>query len=138
MEKRQRNMENTRIHDKLKQARNFLSEAEALLSEGAELSFVINSLYYAMLYPVLALLGAWKITTYSQSTSISTFDREFIEPGLFDKRFSEALHRAFELRPACACEGQKVITREDIERLLTQARDFSDAVEKCLKDISSD
>jgi len=138
MEKRQRNMENTRIHDKLKQARNFLSEAEALLSEGAELSFVINSLYYAMLYPVLALLGAWKITTYSQSTSISTFDREFIEPGLFDKRFSEALHRAFELRPTCACEGQKVIAREDIERLLTQARDFSDAVEKYLKNISSD
>jgi uncharacterized protein (UPF0332 family) len=131
-------MENARIHDKLKQARKFLIEAEALLSEGADLSFVINSLYYAMLYPVLALLGAWKITTYSQSTSISTFDREFIEPGLIDKRFSEALHRASELRPACACEGQKEITREDVERLLSQARDFPDAVEKYLKNNASD
>ncbi len=125
-------MENARIQDRLKQARNFLKEAETLLSEGAELCFVINSLYYAMLYPVLALLGAWKITTYTQSASISTFDREFVEAGLFDKRFSEALHRAFELRPACACEGQKVITREDIERLLPQARDFQDIVEKYL------
>ncbi len=131
-------MENARIHDKLKHARNFLTEAEALLSEGADLSFVINSLYYAMLYPVLALLGSWKITTYSQSTSISTFDREFIGSGLFDKRFSEALHRAYELRPACACEGQKVITREDIERLLPQVRDFPEAVEKYLKKIESD
>ena len=129
-------MENARIHNRLKQARNFLTEAEALLSEGAELSFVINSLYYAMLYPVLALLGAWKITTYSQSTSISTFDREFVESGLFDKRFSDALHRAFELRPACACEGQKMITREDIERLLPQARDFLDTVEKYFKTIA--
>jgi uncharacterized protein (UPF0332 family) len=131
-------MENTRIHDKLKHARNFLKEAEALLSEGADLSFVINSLYYAMLYPVLALLGARKITTYSQSASISTFDREFIESGLFDKRFSEALHRAYELRPACACEGQKVITREDTERLLPQALDFLDTVEKYFKTIASE
>lgn len=131
-------MENARIHDKLKQARNFLNEAEALLNEGAELSFVINSLYYAMLYPVLALLGAWKITTYSQSTSISTFDREFIESGLIDKRFSEALHHTFELRPACACEGQKVITREDVEGLLLQARDFPDAVETYLKKMTED
>ncbi len=131
-------MENARIHDRLRQARNFLSEAEALLSEGADLSFVINSLYYAMLYPVLALLGARKITTYSQSTSVSTFDREFIESGLFDKRFSEALHQAFELRPACACEGQKEITREDIQVLLTEARDFPEAVEKYLKKIASD
>ncbi len=131
-------MENARIHDRLMQARNFLNEAEALFGEGADLGFVINSLYYAMLYPVLALLGAWKIITYSQSASISTFDREFIESGLFDKRFSEALHRAFDLRPACACEGQKVITREDVERLLPQARDFPDAVEKYLKKIASD
>lgn len=132
------NMENARTHDKLKQARNFLIEAEALLSEGADLSFVINSLYYAMLYPVLALLGARKITTYSQSASISTFDREFIESGLIDKRFSEALHRTYELRPACACEGQKEVTREDVEQLLTQARDFPDAVEEYLKKIASD
>jgi len=131
-------MDNARIHDRLKQARNFLNEAEALLSEGADLSFVVNSLYYAMLYPVLALLGAWKITTYSQSTSISTFDREFIESGLFDKRFSEALHRASELRLSCACEVQKVITREDIERLLPQVRDFPDAVETYLKKMTED
>ena len=131
-------MENARIHDRLRQARNFLDEAEALLSEGAELSFVINSLYYAMLYSVLALLGARKITTYSQSTAVSTFDREFIESGHFDKRFSEALQRAFGLRPSCACKEQKAITREDVEWLLLQARDFPDAVEKYLKKIASE
>jgi uncharacterized protein (UPF0332 family) len=131
-------MENARIQDRRKQAKDALKEAEALFDEGAELCFVINSLYYAMLYLVLALLGTRKIRTYSQSASIAQFDKEFIETGAFDKRFSEALHRAFELRPACACEGQKVITREDIERLLPRARDFLDIVEKYLRTISSE
>ncbi len=109
---------------RLSQARESLEEAEALLNEGADLNFVMNSLYYAFLYPVLGLLQARRISTPMQSTAISLFEREFVQNGEFDARFMDAIRRAFELRPSCACEGLKKVTREDVTQLLPVARDF--------------
>jgi uncharacterized protein (UPF0332 family) len=115
------------LPSKLAQAREALEEAKELLAEGADLSFVMNSLYYAFLYPVLGMLQARKIPTPMQSTAIALFEREFVRSGEFDVRFMDAIRRAFELRPACACEGQKV-TRQDIEQLLPVAQDFLELV----------
>lgn len=121
-----------RIRIKLGQARDSLEEASALFAEGAELSFVMNSLYYAFLYPVLGLLQARQLTAPMQSTAISLFEREFVQTGVFDNRFLDALRKAFDLRPACACEQRKKINRSDIEELLLIARDFLDAVTKSI------
>lgn len=109
---------------KLAQAREALAEADALLTEGADLNFVMNSLYYAFLYPALGLLKAINVPTPTQSTAIDLFEREFVKSGEFEERFLDAMRRAFALRPACACEGPKKISREEIERLLPVAREF--------------
>ena len=116
------NRENVRL--KLSQARESLEEAGALLKEGADLNFVMNSLYYAFLYPALGLLQAIKVPTPTQGTAIALFEREFVKSGEFDGKFLDAMRRAFELRPACDCEEPKKITKEDIERLLPVAREF--------------
>ncbi len=122
MRNKESSAENMRL--RLAQARESLAEAGALLREGADLSFVMNSLYYAFLYPVLGLLQARNFPTPMQSTAISLFEREFVANGMVDKRFGDAIRRAFELRPACACEGRGTVTREDIERLLPVAGEF--------------
>ncbi len=121
-----RNAESNRegLRLRLSQARESLEEAEALLNEGADLNFVMNSLYYAFLYPVLGLLQARRIPTPMQSAAISLFEREFVQSGEFDARFMDAIRRAFELRPSCACDGLKKATREDVTQLLPVARDF--------------
>lgn len=116
------NRENVRL--KLTQARESLAEAGALLKEGADLNFVMNSLYYAFLYPALGLLQAIKVPTPTQGTAIALFEREFVKSGEFDGKFLVAMRRAFELRPSCDCEGPKEITKEDIEQLLPVAREF--------------
>jgi uncharacterized protein (UPF0332 family) len=110
------NRENVRL--KLAKAREALEEVGALLNEGADLNFVMNSLYYAFLYPVLGLLQARNTPTPMQGTAIALFEREFAKSGEFDGHFLDAMRRAFELRPACACEGPKKVTKEDIEQLL--------------------
>jgi uncharacterized protein len=112
------------LRKRLTQARESLEEAGALLKEGADLNFVMNSLYYAFLYPVLGLLQAINVTTPTQSTVIDLFEREFVKSGEFDGRFLDAMRRAFELRPACACEGPKKVTKEEIEQLMPVAREF--------------
>jgi uncharacterized protein (UPF0332 family) len=63
-----------------------------------------------------------------QSTAISLFEREYVQTGIFERRFLDALRRAFDLRPACEC--RKNIVNADIEELLPVAQDFLDAVEK--------
>ncbi len=118
------------VRDRLKQAKESLEEAKTLLVQDAEVNFVMNSLYYAFLYPVLGLLLARGIAAPMQSTAIALFEREFSDKGDIDARFIAALRRAFELRPACACEGQKKATPEDVEQLLPQAEEFLEEVER--------
>jgi uncharacterized protein (UPF0332 family) len=113
---------------KMKQAHDALVEAEGLLADGAELGYVVNSLYYAFYYPVLGLLHARGTPAAMQSVSIALFDREFIQTGLIEKRFSDSLRKAFELKPKCSTAELKMITRADVETLLADARAFVDAV----------
>ncbi len=59
---------------------------------------VMNRLYYAMFYTVLALLQEKQLGTSKHYRAIFLFDREFIKSGIFDKELSKTLHRSFELR----------------------------------------
>jgi uncharacterized protein (UPF0332 family) len=119
-------------NDRLRQAGDYLEEARALLDAGMDLKFVANNLYYAMLYPVLALLESDGIPTGAQSVSISLFEKEFVAKGVFGSEMSDALRRAFELRPACACDAPKDVTKQDMEDLLPSAETFIEAVERHL------
>jgi len=121
-------LQRNQVQKRLDHARESLKEAKTLLSEGAELSFVMNNLYYAFLYPVLGLIQARQLPAPMQSTAISLFEREFVQTGIFESRFLDALRKAFDLRPACDC--QKTIVKADIEELMPIARDFLDAVDK--------
>jgi uncharacterized protein (UPF0332 family) len=120
------------IQDRLKQARESLEEAKALLVQDAEVNFVMNSLYYAFLHPILGLLQARRMTAPMQSTAISLFDTEFVQKGDVELRFLVAARKAFDLRPACDCEGKKKITPEDIEQLLPIAEEFLQSVERII------
>ena len=113
----------------MKEARASLEEAKALLEAGVDLGFVMNSLYYAVLYSVYALLESKGSEIATQSVSIARFDEEFIETGLFSKGLSETLHRAFELRRSCACETPRDMSRGDADALLPRVETFLKAVE---------
>ncbi len=118
---------------KLGQAREALEEAGALLTEGADLNFVMNSLYYAFLYPVLGLLQAINVPAPTQGTAIALFERKFVKSGEFDRQFLDAMRRAFELRPSCACQGPKEVTKEDIEQLLPVARELLERAQQAVE-----
>ncbi len=121
------------VQSRLKQARESLEEAKTLLVQDAEVNFVMNSLYYAFLYPVLGLLQARGISAPMQSTAIALFEREFVQTGDIDGRFLDAIRKAFELRPVCACEGQKKATHQDVEQLLPIAEEFLENVRRIIE-----
>jgi uncharacterized protein (UPF0332 family) len=83
------------VRYRLKEADESIEEAKVLLREGMSMRAVMNRLYYAMFYSVLALLQEKKMGTSKHAGVISLFDREFIKEGIFDKELSRTLHRAF-------------------------------------------
>ena len=119
----------TLIKYRLEEAENSIKEAEVLLREGMSLRSVMNRLYYAMFYAVLALLQEKELWTSKHYGAISLFDREFIKSGVFDKELSKTLHRAFELRQKGDYMEQSEVTRNDVEEMFPKTKDFVNKVE---------
>ncbi|MFH1096428.1 MAG: HEPN domain-containing protein [Candidatus Desantisbacteria bacterium] len=123
------------IQYRLKQAYDSLEEARILLKEGMSNRAVINRLYYAMYYAVLAILQEKQMGTSKHTGAISLFDKEFVKNGVFDKDLSKTLHRAFELRQKGDYIELIDIGQEDIEEILPKAVGFVKDVERYLEKI---
>lgn len=128
-------LESDLVRFKLVQARDSLEQAKSLLAANMDMDLVGNNVFYAMYYAVLALLLKRKVPPATQSVTLSLFEREFVQSGAFDWRFSEAIRRAFELRKTCSGEGRPVVDRKDIEDLLPVAEDFVRKAEELISRI---
>ncbi len=120
------------IKYRLKEAEDSIKEAEVLLREGMSMRAVMNRLYYAMFYAVLALLQEKEMGTSKHAGAISLFDREFIKKGVFDDELSKTLHRAFELRQKGDYMEQAEVTKSDVDEMLPKTKDFVDKVKAYL------
>ena len=130
-------MKNNLAQSRMAQARESLQEARALLAEGMDMGFIMNNLYYAFFYPVLAVLNEGQVPTSMQSVTIALFDKEFIQTGVFEKRFVDALRRTFDIRPKCSVAPSEV-SREDAERFAALAEEFMARVDAYLRSKASD
>lgn len=120
------------IKYRLQEAEDSIKEAEVLLKEGMSMRAVMNRLYYAMFYSVLALLQEKEMGTSKHAGAISLFDREFIKNRTFDEELSKILHRAFELRQKGDYMEQSEVTKSDVDEILPKAKKFVDTVKAYL------
>lgn len=122
----------TLIKYRLKEADASIEEARVLLRENMSPRAVMNRLYYAMFYAVLALLQEKQLGTSKHMGAIAMFDREFVKSGVFDKEMSKALHRAFELRQKGDYMEEAEVTRADVDEIFPKAIDFVGKVKRHL------
>lgn len=120
------------IKYRLNEAEDSIKEAEVLLREDMSTRAVMNRLYYAMFYAVLALLQDKEMGTSKHAGAISLFDREFIKKGVFDEKLSKTLHRAFELRQKGDYMEQAEVTKGDIDEMLPEIKGFVSKVKAYL------
>jgi len=111
-------------NNRLAEAEDSIREAEVLLKEGMSMRAVMNRIYYAMFYAVLALLQEKGMGTSRHAGAISLFDREFIKKGVFDEKLSKILHRAFELRQTGDYMEQVEVTRSEVDEMLPETKEF--------------
>ena len=120
------------IEYRLTQARDSIREADVLDQSGMSRRSVMNRLYYAMFYAVLALLQEKEMGTSKHSGAIALFDREFVKTGTFPKEMSKALHRAFELRQKGDYMEETEVTADEVAEIRPVAEQFVESAERFL------
>lgn len=116
---------------RLRQARESLEEAQALLADGMDTGFVLTNLYYAYYYSILALMNEGQVPTTMQSVTLGLFERQYIHTGILKSEYYDAVRRVFEVKPKCS--GLKTpASAEEIKMLTGLAGDFIRDAEKYL------
>jgi len=117
---------------RLKHANESLEEANLLLREGMSARSVMNRLYYAVFYSVLALFLEKQIELATHQGALNYFGRYFIKTGIFEKDLSNVLHNSFRLRIKGDYRLTEDIQKEDVEDIHPKAKNFVKKIEEYL------
>ena len=117
---------------RLNQAEETLAETEKMLSENFSPRSITNRAYYSMFYALMVLFikADVRLTTSKHQGLLTLFDREFVKPGLFDKKYSAMLHATFDERLEGDYKEFADLTKDDAERTIGYAKEFLAAVKK--------
>jgi uncharacterized protein (UPF0332 family) len=115
---------------RLRQAEGVLHDARSLIDVAGTRESIVNRVYYAMFYAVLAALQSVRRAPRKHRGAISLFDTEFVLKGIFTKEMSTDLHRIFESRQDIDYGTAEAPTDEpiDVEVLYNKAAVFVQAV----------
>jgi uncharacterized protein (UPF0332 family) len=117
----------------VRQAEESLDEARFLLSGNKSARSVLNRVYYAMFYAVLALLVYEPYSSSKHSGVLSYFNKRFIKEHTFPEALGRSLNKAFELRQRGDYREYITLHYEQIEPFIGQAEAFLLAVKDYLR-----
>ena len=121
------------VRYRLEQANEAIDDAVFLFENNRGLRSVVNRIYYAMFYAVLALLVTEPFQGSKHSGVIGYFNKRFIREGVFPPEAGKYLNLAFEARQESDYKEFSELTTENVQELLSHARTFIDEVKKYLK-----
>lgn len=109
-------------------ANEYLKEAEILYIEKIGNLPILANLYHSMMNSLFALFEIEEPGSTLHTDIIERFKNEYVQAGIFDKKFSGALDFAFHVTHECNCEHMKPPGDEDIDTVFTATREFVQAV----------
>lgn len=118
---------------RLEKARVLLSDAQ-LLFDARQWSSANNRAYYCIFHAMRAVLALRQMDFKKHSGVISAFGREYIHPGIFDRRFSTIINNASIIRNHSDYDDFYICSGEETKQLIIDAEDFLHAVAKHLAD----
>ena len=113
---------------RFKKAKDLLSQAK-LLHNNKKYDGSINRSYYAIFNGIRSLLALIKLDSPKHSGIISYFDRYFVKTKIFDKKYSEIVHSAFDIRQDNDYEDFYTPNEDESERQLKECEDFLSEIE---------
>ena len=118
---------------RMQQAEDSLDEARFLFEGHKSTRSVINRIYYAMFYAILALLIYEPFGSSKHTAVLSYFNLNFVKKGLMPIELGRAVNKAFDLRQRADYRELANITQAQVEPYFEQTRRFIDAVRDLLK-----
>ena len=115
---------------RLQEAEETLRDAEKMLVERLTPRSIINRAYYSMFYLTLALFIKAGINpkTSKHKGIISLFDREFVNSGRIERRYSKMLHDTFDERLEADYKELVAVSFEDAAKYVNEAREFFERI----------
>ncbi len=123
---------NTDTRKLLEKARRAIRAAETLLQQG-DVDFAAGRAYYAMFYAAEALLIEKGLRSRKHGGVHALFGEQFTKPGLIDPKFHRFLLDAFDRRLQADYGFDTVIGKEEVNKMIAQAREFLDEAERFLR-----
>jgi uncharacterized protein (UPF0332 family) len=118
---------------RLRQAEESLEEARFLLEGKKSARSIINRVYYAMFYSVLALLVYEPYSSSKHSGVLSYFNKRFIKEKIFHENLGRAITKAFELRQRSDYREYCDLNYDQVVPLITEAEKFIQSVKAFLQ-----
>ena len=120
------------IRDFIEKAEKFLSTAENALNSG-DYDSCVSRCYYAMFFTAQATLLTVNLNASSHKGVITLFGKHFIKTGIFEKRLGKVLNDAYDTRVVGDYGVGLVVTEQQAQDLLAEARYFVASLSRYLK-----
>jgi len=115
-------------------AKDLLSQA-ILLHNNQKYDGSINRSYYAIFNGIRSLLALIKLDSPKHSGIISYFDRYFVKTKIFNKKYSEIIHYAFDIRQDNDYEDFYTPSKDESARQIKECEEFLQEIEKIIESI---
>ena len=122
---------------RLEKAKNDLSAAKIIAGQGYY-EVAANRSYYAIFHAARAVLALTEQDFRKHSGVIAFFRKEYVKTGIFEKRLSDIIQDAFEIRTDCDYEDFYVVAKEDVEQQIANAEYFIIQIENYLQSVISE
>jgi len=122
------------IEAMMQKGRRALAAAKDHL-EKKDYDFASSKAYYAVFHFMQAILLSKDLSFSKHSAVISAFNRHFIKPGIFNKKFSTFIERLFKHRQIGDYAYLSGIEKEEAEGDVEIAEKMITAIEKYLTDV---
>ena len=121
---------------RLESAKERLNSAKLLMEAGQYRDSISRS-YYAIFTAVRAVLAKDSVDFSKHTGVISYFQREYIKTGIFDKKFSNYLQTAFQIRNNCDYDDFFLASKDDAAEQYERAEEFYNTVSAYLNNLTS-
>ena len=119
---------------RIEKARECLNSAELLKNTDGYM-FAANRAYYAIFHAVRSIMALDGEDRKKHSGVISYFQEHYIKNGVFDKKYSYIIKNAFMTRQESDYEDFYIISKEEANEQIENAKVFVSAVNEYLKSV---
>lgn len=120
------------VQYRLDTAKDKLKSARILLDSG-QMKDSVGRSYYAIFSAVRAVLARDGVDFSKHAGVISYFQKNYIKTHLFDKKFSQYLTAAFQIRNSCDYDDFYIVSKTRAEEQYEHAKEMIQTIESYLQ-----